>query len=78
MHWQKTGQDNLISAVVRYQLWFGLDLSDRSFSQFVIFVLNLISLAGHDQQQIPRTSPMQNVACKRSATLYNYKLTSTF
>ena len=23
MHWQKTGQDNLTSAVVRYQLWFG-------------------------------------------------------
>ena len=25
------------------------------------FILNLSSLAGQDQQQIPRTSPMQNV-----------------
>ena len=23
MHWQKTGQDNLTSAVVRYQHWLG-------------------------------------------------------
>ena len=23
MHWQKTGQDQQTSAVVRYQLWFG-------------------------------------------------------
>ena len=28
MHWQKTGQDQQTSAVVRYQLWLGLDLSD--------------------------------------------------
>ncbi len=28
MHWQKTGQDQQTSAAVRYQLWFGLDLSD--------------------------------------------------
>ena len=28
MHWQKTGQDQQTSAVVRYQLWFGQDLSD--------------------------------------------------
>ena len=33
---------------------------------FEIFVFNSISLAGHDQQRIPRTSPMQNVSghCK--------------
>ena len=27
-HRQQTGLDNLTSAVVRYQLWFGQDLSD--------------------------------------------------
>ena len=43
MHWQKTGQDQLTSAVVRYQLWFGAgplrlssSLSYKFRSQFIL------------------------------------------
>ena len=37
MHWQKTGQDNLTSAVVRYQLRFGAGPLRLTFSLLVIF-----------------------------------------
>ena len=48
MHWQKTGQDNLTSAVVRYQLWFGLDLSDSTLVLITNFrsQFNLVGRAG--------------------------------
>lgn len=53
MHCQKSGLDKLISAVVRYQLWFeaGLFLN-KLFGNFIIIFLFSIS-AGLDQHRFP-------------------------
>jgi len=57
---------NSLSALV-----WGWTSPIRVYLKFKNFVHNLTALAGQDQQQIPRTSPMQNVNynnCPSAAT----------
>jgi len=61
MHCQKSGQDKLTSAEVRYQLRFGAGLLlNKLFGNFIIIILLSIS-TGAGPASIPCPSAMQNV-----------------
>ena len=68
------GQANIGCSSLSASVW-GWTFSKKLFGNFIIIFLFSIA-TGLDQQQIPRTSSMQNVACKRIGHPTNFKVTN--